>query len=400
MIAEVEGRNMVRSVCIVTGSRAEYGLLYWLIRAIAEDEAFDLRLVVTGMHLMPDLGATVGDIERDGLAIDARIDMGIAGDSPEALAAAVGRGVAGFGAYFARRRPDVVVLLGDRFELLGPAVAACLATIPIAHLEGGHVTEGAIDDAIRHAVTKLAHLHFTATEAYRKRIVQLGEAPERTFAVGATGIDAILREPRMSRPELEAALDFTLGRRSLLVTYHPATLEPLAPKAQVAEVLAALAGLDDDVHLIFTLPNADTGGKAIMAAIEAFAQARPGRAKAYASLGRRRYYSLLALVDGVVGNSSSGLIEAPSFRIGTVNIGDRQKGRLRAASVIDCPTERMAIAAAIGRLFDPGFRIALASVVNPFGDGQASARIKDVLKNHRLDDIVRKPFYDIEPALP
>ncbi len=385
---------MKRRIAIVTGSRAEYGLLSRLIRLLAEDGRTEPLVVVTGTHLAPEFGMTVTEIEAEGVAIAERVEIVLASDSGLGMAKSLALATMGLAEAFARLTPDLVLVFGDRYEMLGAASAAMALRLPLAHIAGGQLTEGAVDDAIRHAITKLAHLHFTAIEAYGRRIVQMGEAPERVFVVGSTGLDAIRDGQRLPRAELEARLGLDLGQRSLLVTFHPETLSALAPERQVAELLAALAGIEDDVRLIFTGVNADAGGRAIAAAVEAFVATRPGRAVAVKSLGHQGYLSALALVSGVVGNSSSGLIEVPSFGIGTVNIGDRQKGRLRAASIIDCPTEAAAIAAALRRLLSPGFRAGLAGLVNPFGDGHASERIRDILATHPLDGLIRKSFVD------
>lgn len=378
---------------MVTGTRAEYGLLRLVLDGLRTAEGVELQLLVTGAHLEPRFGLTVGEIEQDGFRIDARVPMQLESDTPQGVARSMGLALSGASDAFARHRPDVVVVLGDRFEIFAVAAAAMLAGIPIAHIHGGETTEGAFDEAIRHSVTKMSHLHFVAAEEYRQRVIQLGEDPARVFLVGGLGVDAIRRIPLLERAALEASLGIALGTRNLLVTFHPVTLEPATAGRQLGELLAAL-NLLPETQLIFTMPNADTGSHVLIDMIERFVATHPNAA-AFTSLGHHRYLSLLQFVDGVVGNSSSGLTEAPSFRIGTVNIGDRQKGRLRAESVIDCEPDRQAIGRAIARLYAPEFREACRTVRNPYGDGGASERIVEVLRVHPLAGVLKKRFHDI-----
>lgn len=384
-VAETE----IRRICVVTGSRADYGLLLPVVRALADHPAFHLQVVVTGQHLAPEFGLTVQTVEADGFTVDARVDMLLAGDSEVAVAKSVGLGVIGFADALSRLRPDLLLILGDRFEILAAAQTALFLKIPIAHLCGGDVTLGAFDESIRHAVTKMAALHFVTNHESAARVMQMGENPAHVHTVGSTGIDMILAQPRMSRAELEANLGFIFRRRNLVVTFHPVTLDPQSGLAQAQALLDALADLPDDVGMVMTLPNADTGGRRLIAMLRDFAVGRPQMAL-HASLGQKRYYSLLAQVDAMVGNSSSGLSEAPSFGIATVNIGDRQEGRLRAASVIDCPAERSAIAEAIGAALAGNFR----GTVNPYGDGQAARRIVEILaRTADFSALTRKPFF-------
>ena len=322
--------------------------------------------------------------------------MLLSSDSGTGVAKAIGLGTIGFADAFERLRPDLLVLLGDRFETFAAGSAAMVMGLPIAHLHGGETTEGAFDEAIRHGITKMAHLHFVAAEPYRRRVIQLGEDPARVFMVGGLGVDAIARLPLLDRAALEASLGFELGPRSLLVTFHPATLEPADSAEQLGELLAALDALPD-TRLVFTLPNADTGSRALAQQVTAFVAAHP-MARAYTSLGQLRYLSCLRHVDGVVGNSSSGLAEAPSFGIPTINIGDRQQGRLRAASVIDCEPRREAIAAALAELASPAFRATLATSRNPYGEPGASGRIVEMLRTHPLDGLLKKSFHDLAAA--
>jgi GDP/UDP-N,N'-diacetylbacillosamine 2-epimerase (hydrolysing) len=361
-----------RRICVVTGTRAEYGLLRWLMSELRAAAGVELQIAVTGMHLSPEFGLTYREIERDGFSIDAKVEMLLSSDTPSGLASSMGLGLIGFGATLQRLRPDIIVVLGDRFEAFAAVAAAMFARIPVAHLHGGEMTEGAIDEAIRHSMTKMSHLHFVAAAQYRQRVIQLGEDPDRVFLVGGLGVDGIQRTTLLDRGQLEDALQFPLGRKNLLVTFHPVTLEHATVDRQMRELLAALDALQD-THVIFTMPNADTDGRVLFDLVEQFVAGHP-TACAFTSLGHLRYLSCMSLVDGVVGNSSSGLIEAPSLRKGTVNIGDRQRGRLRASSVIDCAPERTSITAAIDILYSDEFRASLATVTNPYGDGGAWQR--------------------------
>jgi GDP/UDP-N,N'-diacetylbacillosamine 2-epimerase (hydrolysing) len=382
-----------RKICVVTGSRAEYGLLRWVMEGIRAAPDLQLQLVATGMHLAPEFGLTYRDIERDGFCIDRKVEMLLSSDTAVGIAKSMGVALIGFGEALQQLQPDLVLVLGDRFETFSAAAAALVARIPVAHVHGGESSEGAFDEAIRHSITKMAQLHFVAAEEYRKRVVQLGECPERVFLVGGLGIDGIRKLPLLDRPSLESALGMRLGEKNLLITLHPATLDGTDCAGQMAELLAALDQWPD-AHLIFTLSNADTHGRALSVMAEQYAAAR-ANAHAYVSLGQVRYLSCLQHVDAVVGNSSSGLTEAPSFRIGTINIGDRQRGRLKAASVIDCTPDRSSIGAALAKLYSPAFKVALAGVRNPYGEGGASEKIVAVLREHPLDGIVKKAFYDL-----
>jgi len=360
---------------------------------IRRSSRLELQLVATGMHLSPEFGLTYRQIEADGFTIDRKVEMLLSSDTPVGVAKAVGLGVIGFADVLDDLRPDLLLLLGDRFELLAAATAALVARIPIGHLHGGEVTEGAFDEAIRHSITKMAHLHFVAAEPYRRRVIQLGEQPASVFTVGGLGIDNVLKLDLLSREELEDALEFTFGSRNLLVTFHPVTLEKDASAAQMSELLAALHALEG-TQLVITLPNADTEGRALIRLIEEFVKTHPN-AKAFTSLGQLRYLSCIRHVDGVVGNSSSGLIEVPAFRKGTINIGDRQKGRLRASSVIDCEPTAASITAAIQRLYSAEFQQRLSHVVNPYGEGHASEATVAVLESYDFTNVLKKRFHDI-----
>ncbi len=383
---------MTRRICVVTGSRAEYGLLYWLMREIQGNPALDLQLVVTGMHLSPEFGLTFQSVENDGFHIDAKVEMLLSSDTPVGIAKSIGLGVIGFADAFDRLKPDMVLLLGDRFEIFAAAQAALVARIPVAHLHGGETTEGAVDEAFRHAITKMAHLHFTAAEEYRSRVIQLGENPDHVFSFGAAAIDNIKRLQLLSRADIEKELGAPFAQRNLLVTFHPVTLESATAESQFNELLAALDEFPD-ARLIFTKPNADTDGRIICAMIDRYVESNPERAVSYTSLGQLRYLSVMRQVDGVIGNSSSGILEAPSFRVGTVNIGDRQKGRVKAASVIDCEPRKSDISRALRRLYTADFQASLQKVVSPYGEDPVAERIVHVLASISLEGILKKRFF-------
>ncbi len=385
---------MSRKICVVTGTRAEFGLLRWLMGEIQNHPQLELQVVATGMHLSPEFGSTYREIEEAGFQINAKVEMLLSSDTSTAIAKSIGLGVIGFADTYERLTPDIVVVLGDRFEIFAAASAAMIAGVPIAHLHGGELTEGAFDDAIRHSITKMAHLHFVAADEYRQRVIQLGEDPERVFNYGGMGVDAIKRVKLLTRKEVEEQLNITFRKRNLLVTFHPVSLEGSQRSAeQMYELLAALDELKDTT-LIFTMPNADTGSHELGTMVRNFVDTHTN-AKVYTSLGQLRYFSCLAQVDGVVGNSSSGLAEAPSFRIGTVNIGDRQKGRLKGKSIIDCDPNRESILKALETLYSKKFQESLADVSNPYGHGGASQAILKVLLDRPLESIHKKQFYDI-----
>jgi GDP/UDP-N,N'-diacetylbacillosamine 2-epimerase (hydrolysing) len=384
---------VTRKICVITGTRAEYGLLRWLMQAVSDDSTLTLQVIATGMHLSPEFGLTFREIEEDGFCIDRKVVMLTSADTPVGIAKSIGLGVIGFADALENLAPDLLVVLGDRFEILAAVEAALVARIPVAHLHGGETTEGAFDEAIRHSITKMSHLHFVAATEYRRRVIQLGEDPKRVFLVGGLGVDNIRRQKLLDRRDLEAAMDFELGRKNLLVTFHPVTLEDVSASGQMAELLAALHALKD-TKLIITKPNADTDGRVLLGMIDEFVATHPN-AKAFSSLGAQRYLSCIAQVDGVVGNSSSGLTEVPSFCKGTINIGDRQRGRLKADSVINCNPTRMDIAAAIEALYDTDFQRKLQSTVNPYGAGGAVERILDVLKHVSLEGLIKKKFFEL-----
>jgi GDP/UDP-N,N'-diacetylbacillosamine 2-epimerase (hydrolysing) len=384
-----------RTICVVTGTRAEYGCLRWVMQGIRDTPGLELQVIATGMHLSPEFGLTYREIEADGFRIDRKVEMLLSSDTESGLAKSMGIGLIGFADALQQLRPDAMFVLGDRFEIFTVAAAATVARVPLAHAHGGETTEGAFDEAFRHSITKMSHIHFVANEEYRRRVIQLGEDPGRVFTVGGLGLDNLKKLPLLDRAALEESLGFRLGRRNLLITFHPVTLENQTSVAQMTELLCALETLSD-THLIFTMPNADTGGRALIEMVERFV-ATHANARAYPSLGQLRYLSCIQHVDGVVGNSSSGLAEVPSFGKGTVNIGDRQRGRLKAESVIDCQPDRESVARAIERLYAPDFQARLKTVRNPYGDSGASEKIVRVLKEYPLDSVLKKSFYNLVP---
>lgn len=378
----------MRKISVFTGTRAEYGLLYWLLKDIQQDFELELQLLVSAMHLSPEFGMTYQQIEADGFTITEKVEMLLSSDSAVGTAKSMGLGIIGFADALERMKPDVLVILGDRFEALAVAQAAMILRIPIAHIHGGEITEGAYDDAIRHAITKLSLLHFTSTETHRNRVIQLGEHPSRVFNVGAVGLDHLQRSKLMTVKELATSLNFKLEQPYLLVTYHPVTL---ASEPAVESFNNFLNALDQfpNHQIILTYPNADDGGRAIIPLLEAYAKKRPQRVLAIPSLGQLRYLSAVKHAAAVVGNSSSGIIEVPSFKVPTVNLGERQKGRLAASSVFSCPSTTKAIVKTLQTALEKD----LSQVANPYGKGQASEAILEQLKLANLS--VVKTFYDL-----
>lgn len=367
-------------ICVLTTTRADYGILRPLLIALARDSAVELRLAVTGTHLLEAFGLTIREIEADKLPIDIKIPI-FAGenDSSGAMSQVMARALTGFGAYFKGRPPKLLIVLGDRFETFAICSAAVAACIPIAHLHGGELSEGAMDECFRHCITKMSYLHFTAAEAYRKRVIQMGEAPDRVFNVGALGVENAIHTEFLSPEEIDSYLDFPLSARPYAVTtFHPVTLESGSERAQVDELLAAVSQRRD-LNFLITKSNADIGGQHINELLDAFAKAHP-HCCVISSLGTRRYMSALKYAAFVLGNSSSGLIEAPSFGIPTVNIGDRQRGRLQGESIINCKPERADILLAIDRALSESFRAKAVNAVNPYGDGKTSEKICNILK--------------------
>ncbi len=383
----------MKKVCVVTGTRAEYGLLFWLMKEIQSDQDLLLQVIATGMHLSPEFGLTYKEIEKD-FEINKKIEMLLSSDSSVGISKSMGLAQISFAEAYEELKPDIIVVLGDRYEIFSAVTAAMIARIPIAHLHGGEATEGLIDESIRHSITKMSHLHFTATESYRNRVIQLGENPGRVFNVGGLGIDNIKKVPLLSKSDFEKAIDFKLNKRNLLVTFHPVTLENATSADQFQELLNALDELQD-THIIFTKANCDTDGRIINQMIDEYVSEQPQKSVGFTSLGQLRYLSALQFIDAVVGNSSSGLIEAPSFNIGTINIGDRQKGRIKADSVIDCEPNQSSIKIAFEKLYSKAFKKILLEVQNPYGNGGASKKIKQVLKETQLGNIIKKSFFDL-----
>jgi GDP/UDP-N,N'-diacetylbacillosamine 2-epimerase (hydrolysing) len=383
----------MRKICIITGTRAEYGLLRWVMQGIKDDPDLALQIIATGTHLSPEFGLTYQEIEQDGFRINRKVEMLTSSDTAVGITKSMGLGLIGFADALNELQPDLIVALGDRFEIFSAVSAALVARIPVAHLHGGETTAGAFDESLRHSITKMSHLHFVAAESYRQRVIQLGEQPEHVFLVGGLGVDSIKRVRLLDREALEDSLEFKLGLKNLMITFHPVTLEMATAEMQIEELLAAVAPLKD-TQLIFTLPNADTDSRTLIKAVQNFVSQHPN-ARAYASLGQLRYLSCIAQVDGVVGNSSSGLMEVPSFKKGTINIGDRQKGRLQAKSVINCAPTREGISNALRELYSSDFQSRLHQSLNPYGDGGASEKVVKILKNHSINGIIKKVFYDI-----
>jgi GDP/UDP-N,N'-diacetylbacillosamine 2-epimerase (hydrolysing) len=383
-----------RKICIVTGTRAEYGLLRWIIQFIKDDSELELHLVATGMHLSPEFGLTYKAIIEDGFTISKKIEVLLSSDSPVGLSKSIGLGMISFAECFAELNPDIILVLGDRFEIFSAVASAMVSRIPIAHIHGGESTEGLIDESIRHSITKMSHIHFTATEEYRSRVIQLGESPDRVFNTGTPGLDNIENIKLLSKKEFEKSIDFNIGDNCFLITFHPVTLETGTASDQFDELISALDSFPN-YKLIFTMPNADTEGRVIIEKIQKFVLKNSGRAVAFISLGQLRYLSALKHVKMVIGNSSSGLAEVPSFKIPTVNIGDRQKGRIRANSVIDSTPEKNNIIRAINLGLSMEFQEVLKKVENPYGSPGASRKIVCLLKTIDLTDILKKKFYNL-----
>jgi UDP-hydrolysing UDP-N-acetyl-D-glucosamine 2-epimerase len=382
----------MRTIGVVTVARSDYGIYLPILRRILSDPDLRLHLIVSGMHLSPEFGLTVKTIESDGIEIGERIEMLLSADTPEAIAKSMGLGLIGLAQAYARKRPDILVVLGDRFEMHAAALAALPFKLPVAHIHGGEITEGAIDDALRHSITKLSHLHFVATEAYGRRVIQLGEEPWRVKVCGAPSLDNLRTTVLLDATALEKKHALRLDAAPLLVTFHPVTLEYEQAAWQIDELLAAVAAVE--MPVVFTMPNADTGGRAVTQSIKDFVKAHP-RAFLVDNLGIQSYFSMMSIAAAMVGNSSSGLIEAPAFKLPVVNIGNRQRGRVRAANVIDVENGRDEILQGIRRALQPAFRQGLSGMVNPNGDGQAAEKIVQCLKEVTLDEtLVTKHFHD------
>lgn len=384
----------MKKVCVITGTRAEYGILYWLLKEIQVDTKLELQLIVTGMHLSPEFGLTYKEIEKE-FKINKKIEMLLSSDTTIGISKSMGLAQISFAEAYEELSPDIVVVLGDRYEIFSATSAAMIARIPIAHLHGGETTEGAFDESIRHSITKMSHLHFVATQEYKNRVIQLGENPNRVFNVGGMGIENIKRLKLLTKNKFEESINFKLNIKNILVTFHPVTLENNTSKQQFQELLNAIDKLED-TNIIFTKANSDTNGRVINSMIDEYVSKNFNKSVCFTSLGQLRYLSALQYVDAVVGNSSSGLGEAPSFRIGTINIGDRQKGRIKASSVIDCEPNKDSILKSFEKLYSKEFQEDLKTTINPYGDGCVSQKIVEVIKNVDLENILKKSFYDLK----
>lgn len=384
----------MKKICVVTGTRAEYGLLYWLMKEIEADKEFQLQLIVTGMHLSSEFGLTYKEIEKE-FKIDKKIEMLLSSDTSIGILKSMGLAQISFCEAFEELKPDILIALGDRYEIFSVVSTAMIARIPIVHLHGGETTEGAFDESIRHSITKMSHLHFTATEEYRNRVIQLGEHPSRVFNVGGMGIENIKRLKLLTKEEFENSIDFKLNKKNILVTFHPVTLENSTAQEQFQELLEVIDELKD-TNIIFTKANSDTDGRIINQMIDDYVAKNFHKSVGFNSLGQLRYLSSLQFIDAVVGNSSSGLLEAPSFKIGTINIGDRQKGRIKADSIIDCSANKIDIKKAFEKLYSLEFQNSLLNVSNPYGDGCASKKIIEEIKRVNLENILKKTFYDLK----
>lgn len=383
-----------RKIAVITGSRAEYGLLYWIIKMIQDDPKLELQLIVTGMHLSSRFGLTVKQIEKDRFPIAEKVKIPLSLDTEEAIAISMGLGMAGFAKAYSRLKPDIIVVLGDRFEIHAAVSAAVPFRIPVAHIHGGESTEGVFDEQLRHAITKMSHIHFASASLYRQRIIQMGENPEFVFCYGTPAIDNIKRLKFLDRAELSGALGIPYNKKLGVVTYHPVTLESGTSASQIEELLKAIKNINN-IHWVFTFSNADTGGKIIIEKIKRYVSKNPERATLRGSLGQQKYLSLLKNASLIVGNSSSGLLEAPSLLLPVVNIGDRQKGRMRPTNVIDVKRcKNQSISKAIRKALSARFRRSLKGLKNPYGRGGVSEKIVEKLKNIPLtEEIVKKKFF-------
>jgi len=385
---------MKKKICVVTSSRSEYGLLLPLLKCLKAKKEVHLDIVVTGAHLLKAFGMTYRAIIDDGFSITSKIRIPLGDDSIAGMARAMSETLLKFTQLFQRSRPDILILLGDRYEIFSVATAAHINRIPIAHIHGGEVTEGAIDDAFRHAITKMSMFHFTSAKAYTRRVVQLGENPGRVFTVGALGLDNMKKINLLSKARLEKELRFKFGERNILVTFHPATLEESSAKEQCSALLEALDSFRD-IKVIFTKPGADPESGGIIELIEKYVKINKGRAALFSSLGQQKYLSLLRFVDAVAGNSSSGIIEVPSFHIPTVNVGDRQAGRIHPDTVIECKPTKRSIEEALRLAFSRKFIKICKKAKNPYGDGTAAERIARILRNIKIPKNVKKRFFDL-----
>ena len=385
---------MKRKICVVSTSRADYGLLFWLLKEIEKSRFLELSLLLSGSHLEERFGLTYKEVQRD-FKHFYKVPLGLENDDETALCLAFSAGVAGFSKVLEQIKPDIMVLLGDRYEMLSAGIAGMLRAVPLAHIHGGESTQGAIDEGIRHALTKMSHIHFCATSLYKRRIIQLGENPARVYNVGGLGVENIKRLELLSKKDFENSLGFKLGKKNILVTFHPQTIEKKSASKQFSQILNALDSLKD-THFIFTGANADNGGKIINEMAQNYCLKNPKKAIFAISLGQLRYLSAIKHADIVLGNSSSGISEAPSLKKATINIGNRQKGRIKAASIIDAKCDKSKILKAIKKAYSKDFQAKLKSVKNPYDSGFASKKIIKVLENIKLNGILKKKFYDLD----
>ena len=383
-----------RKICVFTGTRAEYGILSPLMKEIKNDTGLELGIIVSGMHLLAKFGNTYKEIEKDGFFINEKAKMPLISDTEEDVANAIGKGIITITSAIKKIKPDILVLLGDRFECLAAAISAMILRIPIAHIHGGEVTEGVVDEAIRHSITKMSHFHFVSCREYALRVRQLGENPKKIFKVGALGLDNIKAKKLMTKEDIQKKINFKCNKKNLLITYHPVTLEKNMAQFQFANLLEIL-DCQKDTNLIFTKANADMGGGVINSLIDDYVKNNKNKAIAFISMGQENYLSTMKYMDGVVGNSSSGIIEAPSFKVGTIDIGDRQKGRIKADSVISCLPEIKSFKRAFIKLYSKDFQKKLKQVKNPYGLGGTAVKIKNILKKVETKGILKKEFYDI-----
>ena len=384
---------MNRKICVVTGSRADYGLLRSVIQAIKDDPNLNIQVVATGMHLSPTFGLTYKEIEADGFFIDEKVEVLNEFDTPYEISQSIAKGITGCAKVFSKLEPDLVLLLGDRFEIFSAAIAAYVALIPRAHIHGGELTAGALDEAFRHSISKMSSLHFVAAEEYKKRLIQLGENPKNIYLAGGLGVESIKRHKLLNKQELENELNIKFLDKSLLITFHPVTLDIESSELQFKELLEALSNFKDTT-IIFTMPNADNGGRKLINMVEEFV-IKNKNARAFISLGQLLYFSCISNMDGVVGNSSSGIIEVPSFKKATINIGDRQLGRLQADSIINCKPLKKDILNAIEKLYSTSFQTLLDRVTNPYSGTGVNEKIVEVLGAISLDGIIKKAFHDL-----
>lgn len=385
----------MRKICVITGTRADYGLLFWTMKALQSDTDVELSICVTGMHLSPEFGLTYKKIIEDGFYITDKVETLLSSDTSVGIAKSIGLGIISFSEVFERTEPDLILVLGDRFEIFAACSAAMVSRIPIAHCHGGEATEGLIDEAIRHSITKMSQIHFTSTEEFKKRVIQLGEQPKNVHNVGALGIENINKLKLLDKNGFEDSINFKLKRVNFLVTFHPVTLDSSSAEGQFSELLKALDKYENTT-IIFTKPNADTDGRIIIQMIDEYVSKNSSKVVAFTSLGQLRYLSAIQYMDAVIGNSSSGLVEVPSFKIPTINIGDRQQGRVKALSVIDCKAIEFDIEKSIQKAISPEFKELIKFSQNPYGEKNSSTEIIKVLKNTELSGLIKKQFYNLE----